>query len=498
MKKVLFAVLIVVVFMGGTVVVRTLRFRSRQIAAQPATGLTVDADAAAERLADALKFRTISYQDSTRFDATEFRAFRAYLEQAFPRTHATLHREIVGAFGLLYRWTGSDPALAPVVLMAHQDVVPVEPGTESRWTYPPFEGRIADGFVWGRGAMDDKGNLMAELEAIETLLSQNAVPRRTVYLASGFDEEVGGTRGAAAIARLLGERGVHPQLVLDEGGAMATDMVPGMKGPVALVGIAEKGYLTLDLTVEAEGGHSSMPPRQTAIGVLSAALDRLEDHPVPGGIRGPTAAMFAYLGPELPFAMRLLFANRWLFGGLLLHTFGASGPGNAMLRTTTAPTIFQAGVKDNVLPSSAHAVVNFRLLQGDSIGGIVDYVRRTIHDPRVKVEIAPTFRTEPSPVSPVQGDAFRLLARTIREVAPSAIVVPWLVVGGTDSRYFAPLTQNVYRFSAISVGPGDAERAHGTDERVSVSGYQQDVKFYMQLIRNAALQAPSVSGEAKE
>jgi carboxypeptidase PM20D1 len=486
-KRILLLLLVVVVLVGTVVVVRTLQFHSRQIAVEPAAGLTVDANAAAGRLADALKFRTISYQDSTQFDAAEFRAFRAFLDQAFPRTHATLNREIVGAFGLLYRWTGSDSALGPVVLMAHQDVVPVEPGTESRWTYPPFEGRIADGFVWGRGAMDDKGNLMAELEAIETLLSQNAVPRRTVYLASGYDEEVGGSRGAASIARLLHERGVHPAFVLDEGGALVSGMVPGVKEPVAMVGIAEKGYLTLDLTVQAEGGHSSMPPRQTAIGILSAALDELEEHPVPGGIRGPTAEMFAYLGPELPFSMRLFFANRWLFGPLLARGFGAQAAGNAMLRTTTAPTMFQAGVKENVLPSSAHAVVNFRLLQGDSIAGIVDYVRRTIDDPRVKVEIAPTFKTEPSPVSPVESDAFRLLARTIREVVPSAIVVPWLVVGGTDSRYFTALTGNVYRFSGVPVGPSDPERAHGTNERMSVSGYEQNVKFYVQLIRNAAV-----------
>lgn len=486
-KKFLLVLLAVLVLLTAVVVTRTLRYHSRQEAAEPATGLTVDANAAAERLADALKFRTISYQDSSRFDAHEFRGFQGFLEQAFPKVHATVSRETVGTFGLLYKWNGSDPALAPIVLMAHQDVVPVEPGTESRWTYPPFEGRLADGFVWGRGAMDDKSNLMAELEAIETLLSQNVVPRRTVYLASGYDEEVGGTHGAAAIARVLGERGVHPAFVLDEGGAMVTGLVPGITGPVAMVGIAEKGYLTLDLTVEAEGGHSSMPPRQTAIGILAAALDELEEHPVPGGIRGPTADMFAYLGPELPFGSRLFFANRWLFGWLLARTFGASGPGNAMFRTTTAPTIFQAGVKENVLPSSAHAVVNFRLLQGDSIAGIVDYVRRTVDDPRVKVAIAPTFKTEPSPVSPVDGDAFRLVARTVRQVVPGAIVVPWLVVGGTDSRYFTALTPNVYRFSGVPIGRDDIERAHGTNERVSVTGYEQNVKFYLQLLRNAAI-----------
>lgn len=487
MKKVLLTLLAAFVLLAAAVAVRTVGYDSRQIAVAPAHHLTVDAAAAAERFAGALRFRTISYQDSTQFDANEFRRFQDYLVKSFPKTHAAMGRQSVGRFSLLYRWTGTDTMLAPIVLMAHQDVVPVEPGTESTWTYPPFDGRIAEGYVWGRGAMDDKGSLLAQLEAIETLLSQGVTPRRTVYLALGHDEEVGGRGGASAIAALLASRGVRPAFVLDEGGAIATDLVPGVAGPVALVGIAEKGYLTLELSVRAEGGHSSMPPRQTAVGILSAAIDELEEHPVPGGVRGATAQMFDYLGPELPFGMRAFFANRWLFGGLLAKRFGASPAGNAMLRTTTAPTIIEAGVKENVLPSVARARVNFRLLQGDSIAGLVAYVRRIIGDPRVTVSIPETFKTEPSPVSPVDAEEFGLLVRTIRAIVPDAIVVPWLVVGGTDSRYYAALTPNVYRFGAAPIGPGDTERAHGTDERLSVDGYAQNVKFYMQLLRNAVL-----------
>ncbi len=487
MKRLLLVFVAAVVLLAAVVLVRTLRYATRQVGVQPATDLTVDAAAAAQRFAGALKFKTISYQDSTQFDAGEFRRFQGYLATSFPRVHATLDRETVGRFSLLYRWTGADTTLPPMVLMAHQDVVPVEPGTEGKWTYPPFDGRIADGYVWGRGAMDDKGALVAQLEAIESLLLQGATPHRTVYLALGHDEEVGGRSGAAAVARLLQSRGVRPAFVLDEGGAIATGLVPGVAGPVALVGIAEKGYLTLELTVCVAGGHSSMPPRQTAVGILSAAIEELEEHPVPGGVRGPTAQMFDYLGPELPLGMRVFFANRWLFGSLLASRFGASPAGNAMLRTTTAPTIIEAGVKENVLPSVARATVNFRLLQGDSIAGILAYVRRIIDDPRVTVSVPETFKTEPSPVSPVDAEEFRLLTRTIREVAPAAIVVPWLVVGGTDSRYFASLTPNVYRFGATPIGPGDTERAHGTDERMSVEGYAQNVKFYMQLLRNAVL-----------
>lgn len=489
MKRLALLLLAAALMLAAVLSLRALGTRSRQVAAEPATDPPVDAAQAAQHLAGALRFRTISYQDSAQFPEAEFRAFQQYLVRTFPRVHAALSRETVAGFSLLYRWAGSDSTLAPLVLMAHQDVVPVEAGTESQWTYPPFEGRVAGGYVWGRGAMDDKANLLAQLEAVELWLARGMSPRRTVYLAYGHDEEVGGTRGAAAIAKLLAQRGIHPELVVDEGGAVATGMVPGVAAPVALVGIAEKGYLTLELRVAAPGGHSSMPPRQTAVGILAAAIDELEEHPLPGGIRGPTAAMFDYLTPELPFGARLVLANRWLFGGLVSRRFAANPAGNAMLRTTTAATMFEAGVKENVLPSSARAVVNFRLLPGDSIAGVVAYVRRVIRDPRVQVEIAPGFKTEPSPISPVDGEPFRLVARAVRAVVPGAIVLPWLVVGGTDSRYYAPLTPHVYRVSAVPIGPGDTERVHGTDERVSIEGHAQNVRFYLRLVRGTAGEA---------
>jgi len=482
MKRLVLVLFAAALVLAAVVSLRALGTRSHQVSAEPAGELPVDPAQAAERLAGALRFRTVSYQDSARFPEPEFRAFQQYLARTFPRVHAALSRETVGGYSLLYRWAGSDTTLAPVVLMAHQDVVPVEPGTESQWTYPPFEGRIAGGYVWGRGAMDDKVNVVAQLEAVELLLARGARPRRTVYLAYGHDEEVGGSRGAAAIARLLADRGVHPELVIDEGGAVATGMVPGVAAPVALVGVAEKGYLTLELRVAAPGGHSSMPPRQTAVGILAAAIDELEEHPLPGGIRGPTAAMFDFLAPELPFGPRLVLANRWLFGGLLARRLAANPAGNALLRTTTAATMFEAGVKENVLPSSARAVVNFRLLPGDSIAGVVAAVRRVIADPRVEVAIAPGFKTEPSPISPVEGEAFRTVARALRSVVPRAIVVPWLVVGGTDARYYTALTPNVYRVSAVPIGPEDTERVHGTNERVSIEGYAQNVRFYLRLL----------------
>jgi carboxypeptidase PM20D1 len=328
---------------------------------------------------------------------------------------------------------------------------------------------------------------MAICEAVEHLVATGVSPRRTVYLAFGYDEEVGGRRGAAHIADLLGARNIRPEFVLDEGGALADGLVPGVGATVALVGIAEKGYVTVELTAQAEGGHSSMPPRETAVGMLSAALTRLERHQMRRAIRGPTADLFDRLGPELPFAARLAMANRWLLGGLVERSFGASPAGNAMLRTTTALTVLQAGVKENVLPSSARALVNFRILPGDSVAGVVEHVRRVVHNPRIGIRPLGETVSEPSPVSSPASEPFQLVARTIRAVTPGTIVTPWLVVGGTDARHYTALTPNVLRFVGIRIGKDDLRRIHGTDERVAVGAYVDAVRIYLQLLRSGAL-----------
>ncbi len=487
MKRVLLAMLVVVVVLAGVALERALNFPSRQPETAAVAPEPLDTAALAQRLAGAVRFKTISFQDSTQFDAREFEGLHRYLRATFPRLHGALTLEKVSGYGLLYEWRGSDSGLAPVVLLAHQDVVPIEPGTEGRWTEPPFAGRIAGGYVWGRGSLDDKGSLVAILEAVEHLVLAGAKPKRTVYLAFGYDEEVGGRRGAARIAALLGSRNVHPEFVLDEGGFRVAGFIPGVAAPVALVGIAEKGYLTVELTAQGEGGHSSMPPRETAVGLLAAALTRLERQQMPRAIRGPTADLFDYLGPELPLAPRLLMANRWLFGGLLAAQFGKTPYGNALLRTTTAPTVLQAGVKENVLPSTARALVNFRILPGDSVSSVVEHVRAAVADARIGVRPLQELVSNPSAVTSVGAEPFQLLARTIRQVFPGTVVTPWIVVGATDSRHYAGLTPSVLRFVGATIGIEDVRTIHGTNERIGVPAYADAVRAYIQLLKNAVL-----------
>jgi carboxypeptidase PM20D1 len=362
-------------------------------------------------------------------------------------------------------------------------VVPIEPGTESAWSHPPFAGELDDGYIWGRGAMDDKGSLIAILEAVETLVSRGFRPKRTVHLVLGHDEEVGGERGAAAVAKLLESRGVRALFVLDEGGAIAEGFMPGLDRPIATVGVAEKGAASVEIAVEVEGGHSSVPPRQTAIGILSRALVRLEDNPLPGGIQGPFRDMLLTLGREMPFSRRLALANLWLFGPLVERQLSHIPAADSMMRTSTAVTIVEGGVKANVLPSKARAVVNFRIAPGDTVESVLDHVRRVTADPRVKVVEARETR-EPSPVSSTDSEGYRRIERAILEIFPEAVVTPYLLPGGTDSRHLTALTPDVYRFGALRVSSDDLKRAHGTDERISVDGLAQMVAFYLQLLGN--------------
>jgi carboxypeptidase PM20D1 len=306
-----------------------------------------------------------------------------------------------------------------------------------------------------------------------------------VILAFGADEEAGGVEGAAKIAGLLRERAVRPQFVLDEGGGVIAGVIPGIAAPVALVGIAEKGYLSVELSVRAEGGHSSMPPRHTAAGVLARAITRLEAHPLPGGVRGATAALFDAIGPEMSFGGRVIFANRWLFDPLIVRKLAGSPSTDATLRTTTAVTVLEGSPKDNVLPARARAVVNFRILPGDSVAGVLEHVRRVVDDPRVEIRPDPGA-VEPSPVSPASGEAWGRIVETIRQTYPDAVVAPYLVLGATDSRYFRDLTPNVYRFAAIRIDDADLKRIHGVNERVAVAAYLEGVRFLAQLIRNTA------------
>ncbi len=341
--------------LGAVLVLRAASLSSRQLAEPPAPNRPVDGARIAGVLARAIQLPTVSREPGTLADPAAFAALEELLVASFPRLHASLQKERVGAAGLLFTWQGSEPSLAPLVLTAHQDVVPVEPGTEAGWSQPPFAGVIEGGYVWGRGALDDKGGLITLLAGIESLLTQGFTPRRTVLVFLDHDEEVMGS-GAREFAGRLAAADVKPFLVLDEWMPIAAGGFPGITAPVALIRVAEKAYLTVELTAEAEGGHSSMPPRQTAVGFVSRAVTRLEAQPLPSRLAGAARSTLEALAPEMQFSNRLAMANLWLFAPLVERQLAAKPSTDAWIRTTTAPTVIAGGVKDNVLPARARAV----------------------------------------------------------------------------------------------------------------------------------------------
>ncbi|WP_217363398.1 M20 family peptidase [Duganella rivi] len=484
LKRILLAVSLAIAAIVAVVGWNTLRLTSRQIEVKPLAPLALERDAVAARLAGALKFRTISDASSADINADEFTRMQAYLAQAFPRLHATLKREMVGQ-SMLYTWQGSDPQAKPVLWLAHQDVVPVAPGTEANWQQPPFDGVVKDGFVWGRGSWDDKGSLVAQMEAVETLLAAGYQPRGTIYLGYGADEEVGGRRGAVEIAKLLKARGIKLDYILDEGMLVTQGIMSGIAKPVALIGVAEKGYASVNLSVTTAPGHSSMPPQKTAIGAMSAALTDLERKQMPAELTGVARDMFDIIAPEMPGLNRVVLSNLWLFAPVVKQQLAQSAGTNAMLRTTTALTVIHAGNKDNVLPGRADAVVNFRVRPGDTVAGVMDHVKQTVNNGEVHAELD-AGSSEPSPVSPVNSAQYTLINRTIREVFSDAVVAPGIVIGATDARHYREVSDHVYRFSPVRAGKEDLPRFHGTNERIGVDNYLEAVRFYVQLARNGA------------
>ena len=476
---VLASVLLVLI---AIVVVRAERLADSEPSVSPASAVTFDDAAAAERLAGAIRIPTVSFTDSAP-RGPELLALHAYIARSFPRVTATLSRELVDDYSLLYRWPGSDSALRPVVLMGHLDVVPVEPGSESRWRHPAFAGAIGEGFIWGRGATDDKVGALEALEGVEYLLTQGFQPRRTIYLAFGHDEEVRG-EGATAIAKLLHSRGVVPELVLDEGGAVTTGLVPGVHRPVALIGIAEKGYVSVQLDARDAGGHSSSPPRETTVGILGMAIARLEREPFPARLAPPTRSFLDHIAPAMAFRERLAMANLWLFEPVVLRMFALSPASDALIRTTTAPTMFEGSVKDNVLPSHARAVVNFRILPGDSVAGVLAHVQHAVRDDRVKIGVYGDMQSEASLVSSIDSPAYATVEKTIREVFPDVVVAPDLLTGASDARNYHAFSSNVYGFNPLVLSAETLEGFHGTNERVSVDAYGRAIRWVIRLLQN--------------
>lgn len=472
--------------LATVVAVRTATFRPRaQAAGQPpalAPALPVDVERAAGHLAEAVRIRTVSHQDAAANDWAEWERLHAWLQSTYPAAHARMSREVVGGHTLVYTWAGTDPSLPPVVLLAHHDVVPVTEGTEQDWRHPPFEGAVAEGAVWGRGSVDDKGSLVALFEGLEALATSGFTPRRTVIVVSGHDEEAGGS-GARAAAALLQARGVRAEFVLDEGLAVVEDF-PLLGRPVALVGIAEKGYATLRVTAPAKGGHSSAPPPETGVEVLAKAVLAIAGHPFPLRFEGPPAEMVRALAPQAGLLVRMAVANEWLFGPLLVRKTASTPAGAASLHTTIAPTMLRGSPKENVLPQDATAWINYRIAPGNTAQQVMERARQATGGLPVELEWQGAAY-DPSPVSSSSSDAYRVIAALASDDG-QVPVAPGLVTATTDSRAFRNVARDTYRFQPLVGSVREFEMVHGTNEHLTLDNLQRCVEFYARLVATVA------------
>lgn len=435
-------------------------------------------DSAIQHLVQAIRIQTVTFSDSTALDTVAFKSFGNFLERAYPLVHQRTSRTTIRELSLVFEWKGTDSTMAPIVLMGHYDVVPVEAAVIKQWLVPPFSGAVKDSCIWGRGAVDDKCGVVSILEAAESLLREGFAPKRSIYFCFGHDEEISG-QGAKAIAKYLGQKNVRAEMVLDEGGQLTTERIKEVKRPVAVIGVGEKGYASFELSVRSEGGHSMMPAKETAIDILAGALHKLRRRNPPAKLTPTMREFIERIGSSSEsFSNRIASTNLWLFKGIALSRLAAMPEGNAMIRTTIVPTIIKSGIKDNMIPATATAIVNARILPGETSASVENYIRETIGDNRVAIKKTGKYDSEPSSMTPVTSSAFKRVESALNKNIAGVLPVPYLGIGATDSRYYRSIADGVVNFYPMT----DARGFHGVNERLTFKDLQLGINFFKTII----------------
>lgn len=461
------------------ILIRTILFIPKKKPEEIASPVIINGEKATADLAEMIKCRTVSDRDKSLEDEAEFAKFEALLPKLFPLVHEKCELEKVGNRALLYRWRGKHSD-APSVFMSHYDVVSVN---EENWEKPAFDGIVENGVLWGRGTLDTKGTLNGILQAAELLIAEGFVPQNDIYFAFGGDEEING-HGASDIVALFKERGITPGMVIDEGGAVADNVFPGVKDPIALIGIAEKGMLNVQYTVKGGGGHASSPAPHTPVGRLSAACVRMENKPFKYRVTKPAKMLFDIAGRHSTFLYRMIFANQWCFGPALnLFARLSGGELNAIVRTTTAFTQMEGSKGVNVIPPVATMASNHRIIPGETVESAVARIKKTIKDD--KIEVSVINGNNPSVISDTSCEAYERVRSTVSETWQDAIVSPYLMVACSDSRHWGEISDKVYRFSAMSMSKEERASIHGNNEKVPVATISRNVEFFYRIMKKS-------------
>ncbi len=480
---ILYAVLALLLMLTAVMTINTLYRRPKKEQFVKPESLDLDKQSIAEHLSGMIKIKTVTSKTMEGLDRQAFLKFHDYLVDTYPLVHKTLEKEVVNEYGLLYAWKGNGQGKKPFLMMAHMDVVPVDERTADKWEHEAFSGDIADGYVWGRGTIDMKGQLAAIMESTEYLLAQGFTPDRDIYIAFGFDEEAMGALGAQNIAERLEQKGVRLDFVLDEGGLFMDGAEMGINAMVAVIGICEKGYADIKLTAESAGGHASRPPRQTAVGVLAKAIVALEKRQMKPRMNDVLRQMLERVGGYMRFPLNVICANLFITKPLLLKALTLKPSGAAMVRTTTAPTMLKGSSAPNVLAEKAEANINFRLSHEDDIDKLLKHVKRTVGGGvSAEVIVAP----HPSRISSTDSQAYRMIEGTVREMFGEYVVTPYLMVATTDSRWFGGIADGVYLFEPFRSLAEDYRTIHAAGERLGVDSLCEGVEFFIRLVKKAA------------
>ena len=474
-----FIMLIILAALTAVITVRTTRFKPK-VTQRVATYLPGEDLAGPEKLAEAVRVATVTDIDPNKTDLAAFTRLHVLFKEQFPLVHEQCDVTVINGYSLVYHLKSDAPVKKPALITAHLDVVPVEAGTEGDWDEPPFSGTIKNGIVWGRGTLDTKIHVIAALESLERLLAKGFTPARDIYMAFGHDEELNGEEGALKIAAYFKDKGLQFDFVLDEGGCVVSRAVPGIDKPMALIGVGEKGFANIRLSITADGGHASMPARHTSLGILAQALCRLEAHPMKPRLIAPTKGFLMRIGPYMTGLNRVILANLWLFKPLFTRIFSKMNSGSALLRTTLAVTMAQGSPAPNVVPQRSSAIINCRLLPGDTVETLLNHIRQTLKG--LPVEIEPIHLDDPSLLSPTDTDAYRLIEDLIGEFCGDVVAAPYLVMASTDARKYECVSQNIYRFTPYIIDNDDLGKMHGTNENISVANVNRCIGFFTALM----------------
>ena len=485
MKAIIKTIIITVFVLCALVLVNALTHNSSVDQKLELISFAINEERAITHLSQSIEFKTISNQQASKKNFKEFERFISWLKTNYKLVVKNTSLKTFNET-LLFKWEGQDTSLKPILLTGHYDVVPVIPGTEDKWKELPFSGKVDSEYIWGRGALDDKSGVIGILEAVTYLMETGFQPSRTLYLSFGHDEEIGGVNGAALVAQYLSDNGIQLEWSLDEGSFLLGGFIPNVDKLVAAINVAEKGSVTMQVVGKAQGGHSSMPTSKSAVGHLSKALARLEDNRMPGRLEGLSLEMFDEMSKHMPFIYKVAFANRWLFGGLIDSYLSRIPATNAMLRTTTAPTMLSASIKTNVLPIEAIGTVNFRIHPRNSVEDVFEHVRDLVESENVEVRAMSYSGRPASEVSSWESRGYKVIEKSVQEIFGDVVVVPGLMIAGSDSRHYGKVADDAYRFNPFPLSNEEFAGFHGTNEKIKSKDFIEGIKAYIRIIETGS------------